>query len=233
MKKFMLFRVITGLLMLMLVINLGMSGCSTEKPNISTLNTQDSIELSVESGEYWQGKMKVFIFSIKKTPQLAAWIEDENENYLSTITVTNRGGKNTWRSAPKEGRPEALPVWNSKVLNGSSGENIDAVSSATSKENIEAQIAGDLLVNGNEYNLYLEINHSFDYNEFWTEDNSGVNGQPSVIYHAKFIAGKPGKINLVPIGYGSVDGSSGKITGALESLTTSLKIIKSAGLTIK
>ena len=203
--------------------------CQAPKSNETDIN--DSMVLIVENGDYWQGKMRVFIFSIKKTPQLAAWIDDNNENYLSTITVTNKGGKKSWRSAPKEGRPEALPVWNNKVLNSSS-ESIDAVSSASSKETLEAHITDNVLSQGNEYNLYLEINHSFDYNDFWTKDNSGVNGQPSVIYHAKFIAGKPGKVNLVPVGHGSVDGSNGKITQALDNLTTSLKIIKSAVLTI-
>ena len=79
----------------------------------------------------------------------------------------------------------------------------------------------------------LEINHSFDYNGFWTKDNSGVNGQPSLIYHAKFIAGTPAKINLMPFGYGSVDGSNGNITQGLENFTTALTIIKGAYIIIK
>jgi hypothetical protein len=79
----------------------------------------------------------------------------------------------------------------------------------------------------------LEINHSFDYNGFWTKDNSGVNGQPSLIYHAKFIAGTPAKINLMPFGYGSVDGSNGNITQGFENFTTALTIIKGAYIIIK
>ena len=218
---------------ILVIFFLGINSCFTEKTKAPALDIQNKIELSVESGEYWLGKMKVFIFSIKKTPQLAAWVEDNNGNYISTLTVTARSAKKNWRSAPKEGRPEALPVWNNKVMNSSSNESIDTLSSATPKEKVEVKIADDLFTKGNEYNIYLEINHSFDYNEFWTEYNSGVNGQPSVIYHAKFIAGKPIKTDLVPIGYGSVDGSSGKITSQLESLTTSLKIIKSATLMVK
>jgi hypothetical protein len=63
-------------------------------------------------------------------------------------------------------------------------------------------------------------------NEHWTENNSGVNGQPSLIYHAKFIAGISGKIKLNPIGHGSVNGSNGNIVYALDSFTTALTIIK-------
>src|SRR5215510_6477387 len=86
-------------------------GC--QSPNTkSAVAIHDAMELIVEPGEHWLGKMKVFIFSVKKTPQMAAWIEDENGQYIATITVTSRSAQNSWRSAPKEGRPEALPVWN-------------------------------------------------------------------------------------------------------------------------
>jgi hypothetical protein len=207
------------------------ANCSTGNSKASSFDIQSCMELSVEPGEYWQGKMKVFIFSINKTPQMAAWIEDSNGNYISTISVTSRSAKKNWRSSPKEGRPEALPVWEHAVANKISQNSIDAVSSASTKEKINAKVADDFLINGDEYNIYLEVNHSFDYNEFWTEANSGVNGQPSVIYHAKFFMGNLKAIDLVPIGHGSVDGSSGKITPELSSLTTALKIIKNARLT--
>ena len=215
------------------VICFGIIGCKTEKSQDTTSVIQNEIELSVEPGEYWQQKMKVFVFSINNPPQMAAWIEDDNGNYVSTITVTSRSAKKNWRSAPKDGRPEALPVWNYAVQNNASKDSIDAVSSASSKEKVEASVTGDSLINGSEYNVYLEINHSFDYNEFWTEDNSGVNGQPSLIYHAKFTAGKPDKIDLVPVGHGSVDGSDGEITLGLEGFTTALEMMKSAQLIVK
>ena len=225
MKRFIYFFVI--------VICFGIIGCSTEEPKTPVSDIQSKIELSVEPGEYWQQKMKVFVFSVNNPPQLAAWIEDDNGNYVSTITVTSRSAKKNWRSAPKEGRPEALPVWNHAVQSGASKDSIDAVSSASSKGMLEAQISGNSLINGDEYNVYLEINHSFDYNEFWTEDNSGVNGQPSLIYHAQFTAGKPGEIDLVPVGHGSVDGSDGEIAFTLEGFTTALEMLKTARLSVK
>ncbi|MCL2810038.1 MAG: DUF2271 domain-containing protein, partial [Treponema sp.] len=134
--------------------------------------------------------------------------------------------KNNWQSAPKEGRPETLPVWNFKRQNNS--EQVDTVSSATPKGAVNIQIDNSSLNEGQEYNFYLEINHSFDYNDFWTDSNSGVNGQPSLIYHAKFTAGATDRINLIPIGHGSIDGSNGNIVYELESLTTALTIIKDA-----
>jgi hypothetical protein len=189
------------------------------------------MDFTIEPGEHWQGKMKVFVFSVNKTPQFAVWIEDDQGNYISTITATSRSAKNNWRSAPKEGRPEALPVWNHKSQN--STEQIDAVSSATPKNTVDIQIDNGSLTNGQEYNVYLEINHSFDYDDYWTENNSGVNGQPSLLYHAQFTAGVPGIIRLTPTGHGSVDGSNGNIVNEFKSFTTALTIINAAYITIK
>ena len=207
------------------IVLLSCSGCNTEKKNIQSVNP-DGIELHIEPGAHWQEKMKGFIFNANKTPQIAAWIEDNNGNYISTVTVTNRSAKEKWRGSPIEGRPEALPVWYHKIQNNA-GE-IDTVTAASSKKPVDVQIDNNSLINGNEYNIYLEINQSYDYNDFWTENNSGVNGQPSIIYHAKFIAGKSDSIKLNTIGYGSVDGSDGIINPGLEKITTALLIIKDA-----
>jgi hypothetical protein len=141
-------------------------GCNTEGKNPQS-NIPNGMELSVEPGEHWQGKMKIFIFSVNMTPQMAAWIENNQGNYISTITVTNRSAKNNWMSAPKEGRPEALPVWNYKIQSNTA--QIDSVSAATSKGAVDVQINNGLLVKGQEYDVYLEINHSFDYNDTWPE----------------------------------------------------------------
>ena len=214
-----------------IVISLiGCIGCNTGGKNMQSI-VSDRIEITIEPGEHWYEKMKIFIFSVKKTPQLAVWVEDSQGNYISTITATGKSVKNNWRSAPKEGRPEALPVWNHKRQN--SAEEIDIISSATPKGSVNIQIDNDTLTNEQDYNVYLEINHSFDYNDYWTKDNSGVNGQPSLIYHAQFTTGVPCRIPLVPIGHGSVDGSSGNITSGLENFTSALDIVKNVYIIVK
>ena len=207
-------------------------GCqATLKTQTVTVN--DSMVLAVEPGDNWQGKIKVFIFSVKKTPQLAAWVEDDNGNYISSIMATKRSAQKSWRSAPEEGRPEALPVWNHRQKNNQRAGELDTISTATPKGFTEAKIDNDSFVNGNTYNVFLEINHSFDYNDTWTESNSGVNGQPSIIYKAKFTAGIGANTELEPIGHGSVDGSDGTITSELNNLSTALEIIKNARLIVK
>jgi hypothetical protein len=125
-----------------------------------------------------------------------------------------------------------LPVWNHK-RQYSIAEQIDIVSSATPKSSVKVFVDNNLLTNGQEYNVYLEINHSFNYNDYWTENNSGVNGQPSLIYHAKFTAGNAERIKFEPIGHGSVDGSNGNIVNELDTFTTALKIINNAYIIIK
>jgi len=207
-------------------------GC--QSPNAKTIaGVHGTMELIVEPGEHWLGKMKVFVFSIQKTPQMAAWIEDENGRYIATITVTSRSARQNWRSAPKEGRPEALPVWSHRQQNNQAHDDLDAVSAATQKGSVEAGINTGALTDGKTYNVYLETNHSFDYNDHWTKDNSGVNGQPSLVYRAQFIAGQQSRIPLVLVGHGSVDGSDGKITSGLENFTGALRIVKGAYITGK
>jgi len=200
--------------------------CSQAVGQTSVQNVHDTMKLIVEPGEHWLGKMKIFIFSVQKTPQMAAWIEDENGQYIATITVTSRSAQKNWRSAPKTGRPEALPVWSHRQQHGQTPDDIDAVSTATQKSSVEAKIDRGVFVNGNTYNVYFEINHSFDYNGRWTKDNSGVNGQPSLVYHAQFIAGQPNRVQLIPTGHGSVNGSDGNITRELETFTSALNIVK-------
>jgi hypothetical protein len=208
--------------------------CSTGKSKEQTAGIQSNMELVVEQGVNWLSKMKVFLFFSKNnSPQLASWIEDNDGNYISTIAISEKSAKEKWISAPKEGRPEALPVWNHRQHNFSVTNNYDTVTSATTKGSFEANINRELLVNGNTYNVFLEINHSFDYNNYWTKNNSGVNGQPSLVYHAQFIAGQHGRISLVPIGHGSVDGSDGNIIRELENFTTALSIIHNATVVIK
>ncbi|MDR0323740.1 MAG: DUF2271 domain-containing protein [Treponema sp.] len=227
-------RIIGLTLSLIIGASIFYCSCTTGETKEPTSDIQTNMELAVEPGENWFRKMRVFLFILRKSsPQLAAWIEDNNGNYLSTITVSEKSVKENWISAPKEGRPEALPVWSYRQQHYSVTNDVDTMSSATKKGSFEANIDRESLVNGNTYNVFLEINHSFDYNDYWTKDNSGVNGQPSLVYHAQFIAGQSGHISLVPIGHGSVNGSDGNIVRELESIISALSIVRNASITIK
>ena len=99
---------------------------------------------------------------------------------------------------------------------------IDAVTSATPK--------GGLVISGEIIDescvIKVEVNASFDYNSTWTKKNSGVNGQPSVVYQAEISAGKKGEIELRFAGSGSVDGSDGIIHQDAAGLDSAKKIVR-------
>lgn len=173
----------------------------------------------------------------KRKPQCAVWVQDENGKYVGTLFITNSASKKSWIGSPKEGRPDSLPVWY-----GAAGvdpanpktTDTDAVSSATPKKSVTVtqQIH---LKSGKKYYVYAEVNQSFDYNEIWTKKNSGVNGQPSVVYCQEFIAKEEEQeIELVLTGTGDVSGKSNSINKTeLNKLTTADKIISNIFVVIK
>ncbi|MBP5519083.1 MAG: DUF2271 domain-containing protein [Treponema sp.] len=177
------------------------------------------VTISVGAGECWKQKSE---------PQFALWIEDENGNFIKTLYVTQRAGKKKWRMAPKDGRPESLPVWYHKSQNeiSKTEPELDAVTSATPKGGIIFSAE----TGSKNCRICAEFNTSFDYNETFTKKNSGVNGQPSVIYQAELPADFSDEILLKLTGTGSLDGSNGEIHPVPETLTTAHKIVKAVAV---
>jgi hypothetical protein len=79
------------------------------------------------------------------------------------------------------------------------------------------------------YIVKLEVNRSYDYNDTYTRANSGVTGQPSLVYKCALDVGHgPRKGTFEPIGTGAVDGSDGAIRPGLGGVTTALRILAAA-----
>lgn len=196
------------------------------------------ISVKVTPGENWKEK---------REPQVAVWLEDEDGNYIRTLYVTERASHKSWIFSPKEGRPESLPVWYGASKNGSTSDkeaaspatasapslsrSLDAVTGATPKSelNLTAQIEeGD-------YIIKAEFNNSFDYNDFYTKKNSGVNGQPSVVYSAKIPANLTTgqEISLDFAGTGSLTGEDSAISKNTQNLTTAKEIVKAVTVNCK
>ena len=182
------------------------------------------IKISVGAGQHWKEK---------REPQFSVWLEDSNGNFIRTLYVTERASHKSWIMSPKEGRPESLPVWyhaskheSSKTKKHNDNDTqLDAVTSATPK----GGIIFNAEIEDKEYLIKAEFNTSFDYNDFYTKKNSGVNGQPSVIYSAKIPADfnkESDEIKLSFEGCGSIDGSDGKVHPDASKLTTATEIIK-------
>lgn len=182
------------------------------------------ITVSVGAGDGWKSGHE---------PQIAIWLEDEQGRYLKTLYVTQKASGLSWFFGPKEGRPESLPVWyhaskhdssKSAASSSSDQKEIDAVTSATPK--------GGLVLNqkiGDEpCVIKVEVNASFDYNSTWTKKNSGVNGQPSLVYQALVPAGQKKEVTFELIGSGSPDGSDGDVhknVAGIDSAKTIVRII--------
>ena len=208
------------------------------------------ISVKVTPGEHWKEK---------REPQVAVWLEDEDGNYIRTLYVTERASHKSWIFSPKEGRPESLPVWYGASKDGSASNkesaspatasapsgskaspanpsaplsrDLDAVTGATPKSalTLTAQIEDRACI------IKAEFNNSFDYNDFYTKKNSGVNGQPSVVYTAKIPADLAAgqEITLEFEGTGSLSGENGEINKRAENLTTAKKIVKAVTVNCK
>ena len=187
-----------------------------------------SVLLSVAAAFIWAEKISVAVnpgeaYS-KRAPQIAVWVEDSDGTYVDTLFVTKKASGNKWIGSPKDGRPESLPDWyKAKGQNPAvkiSKDDLDATTSATPKKGIV--ISKDLeLEKGKTYVFKCQANQSFDYNEYYTKKNSGVDGQPAVLYAGEMIPdGTEKEIKL-------------EFSESREKLTTADKIIESIYVVIK
>jgi hypothetical protein len=159
-------------------------------------------------------------------PQVACWLETAQGAYVATIYVTAKGARNSWVAEPGVERPEALPVWSHRVLDN---PGVDARSGATpaGKTSVWSPL-GDNLEAG-DYVVKLEVNRSYDYNDRYPQAETGVNGQPSLVYQARLRVGaEAARVPLQPWGTGSVQGDSGEVDLGLEGLTSALDLLQSA-----
>lgn len=162
------------------------------------------IFLTILTASIWAEKISVAVnpgkYYSKRSPQIAIWIENSEGKYVDTLFVTKKASSNKWIGSPKDGRPESLPDWyRAKGQNPAvkiSKDEVDATTSATPKKGIiiEKNIN---LEKGKEYTIKCQVNQSFDYNIYYNKINSGVNGQPAVLYSGSIIPnGKEIEIKL-------------------------------------
>lgn len=198
--------------------------------------------VSVTPGENWKYKVIMGVIPVEKTPQCAAWIETSDGTYVRTLMVTDRVSRGAWRGNPKGGRPDSLPVWLHASARGAASlaaSEVDAATSATPEADGEITLTALDLEPGKEYVARFEANHSFDYNDAWPKSAkkgspawSGVNGQPSVVYEGRFVAGKSATVSLKPVGHGAVGGENGDVTRDLSGLTSALSIVSAVTVTV-
>jgi hypothetical protein len=205
-----------------------LSGCagSPEQASVPKPGAQSGtrFELSLQPGPEYAKDMKVFLYKYTVWPQVAVWLEKPDGSFVDTLYVTELAVSKDYRAAPKDGRPEALPVWSALKSVG-----VDGVSSPTTVGST-VEYGSDLAarLSAGTYIIKLETNRSYDWNSTFTKDNAGVNGQPSLIYAAELtIGGGAEEADFVPIGTGSVDGSDGNMRPGLDGIDTALQLFSS------
>ena len=208
------------------------------------------LRLTAVAGEHFTSEpidLDFFGITFRTIPQFAIWLEDEQGNYLTTLYLTAKAADSSYQSLPFTGapdvvrRPEALPVWSHKRgkqtedgLYMPSPQNPveDAITSATPVGHYQVNslvkaAEGDVI-------LKMEINRSFDFNEFWHREKfpedpiysgTGSSGQPSLVYQAKLSTSTCGPRLLEIVGRGHHSGQTGEIYGDLEGFTTALQLV--------
>ena len=191
------------------------------------VTTGSRLKLELVPGPYYAKTVNLLVYSYTVWPQVAVWLERSDGSFVDTLYVTEVIVTGKYAAAPKVGRPEALPVWT--ALKTKAQSPVDSVSSATT--------VGSNVVYGSDlvsrlppgiYVVKLETNRSYDWNKTYTKKNSGVNGQPSVIYAATIeIGGPAATVAFKPIGTGSVDGSDGLMRSGLAGIDTAFELFSS------
>jgi hypothetical protein len=235
---------------LMMVVSCSTSG----EGNRSQSQSQQSSEV-IKSNVEGSGQALEISFVKGKShnhPTFAIWIEDTTGKYIQTLFITRAIGQGVFTYGDKSGnkwkpgevrRTAALPYWSHKRgVKAEDGLYVpspknpvpDAYSGATPRGDFVLQTRSDKPVKGS-VKVMLEINQTWDWNEFWTNDlypsefNYKTSCQPALVYEATINLDSPGLENeLKPIGHSHYSGKDGSLDPDLSTITTALKIMEHA-----
>ena len=229
-------------LILLFAVFLGILSCKGTPEQIKS----GDLVIRMEPGEEW---LHQFSFMIKNPPQFVLWTEDKEGHYLHTLYATRKVATQGWVMNKGNRRLEALPYWEHQrdvsdekgfLLPSKKHPLADSVTGATPRKGVEIRCSPESVING--FYLFLEVNHSTDFNNAWPADavitdnnwtgGEGGSGQPSLVYSLWIDGKNPGTRNMRLAGHGSPDGSDGGVYDDLSSLTTSLDIIQNITVTV-
>lgn len=183
-------------------------------------------------------------------PLFAVWLADENGHYIQTLYVSESIGKGIFKRASRKTgrwqageiqRPATLPYWaHQRGEKNESGTYMptskqpvaDAYTGATPSASFILHAKTEKPLNG-KYKIMLELNQSWDWNEYWTNDKYPndkeykTSSQPALVYSADIdTANSNQEYVLKPIGYSHYAGADGSLDKDLSTMTTALKIAK-------
>ncbi|MFQ3579231.1 MAG: hypothetical protein SNJ71_03700 [Bacteroidales bacterium] len=205
--------------------------------NIDTIRTyigETGIPIAIvfEKGDYFNH------------PTFAFWIESVEGYFLKNIFVTKSISTGIFKFGPIDSlswgrlpgqakRPAALPYWLHKAVDGKlpspSNPLPDVYTGVTPHNNfLILSNIGDYT----KFNLLLEINQTWDWNEYWTNDlfpdvDYKHSSQPSLVYSVTIdLQSGVNEYYMNPIGHGHYAGKNGLLYTDLSTFTTALKIVK-------
>jgi hypothetical protein len=207
------------------------------KPAPKQEPTGASIRVSLVPGPVYEHQVRFGLISMKLRPQMAMWIETADGRFVDTIYVTGKAASGKWSAAKGARRPEALPVWShARGIAAADGIYMpdkaaslpDAVSGATSTSAFTRAWAIPAGLAPGSYRIKVELNSSYDWNEAFPDKlpkddprYSEVNGQPSIVWEATLeLGGAASRVELRPVGSGSLRGEDGAVKPGLAGLTS-------------
>lgn len=200
------------------------------------------VSLDVKAGPFFRFTEPTYGWEI--TPQMAVWTEDEQGHFLETLYVSRDEGRAGYDEGDEKHtlspRPAALPVWSHAfgIQHGATplldrhAPAPDVVSAASPTDNV--YIEGRAHHASGRFAVLLELNSSFDYNDYYRRDSfpdeiaysdGGNPAQPSVVYRAWVEPGSTHFALMTPIGHGHHAGADGRVDPDLSHLTTALAIV--------
>jgi len=181
-------------------------------------------------------------------PLMAIWVEDEAGQFVQTLYVAESIGKGVFKHGdtskgfwmPGEiRRPAALPYWShSRGIKAQDGLYLptptnpvpDAYTGPTPEKSFILHTRLDE-AGLQKFNLLIEINQTWDWNEFWTnnkypdDEEYKTSCQPALVYSVFIDMNNLQEIFVMKaIGRSHHSGSDGKLYDDLQTLTTALHI---------
>ncbi|MDO3388224.1 DUF4405 domain-containing protein [Gilvimarinus sp. SDUM040013] len=202
------------------------------------------LNLFLKAGSAYESEPQPVFWTITYTsiPQVAVWMETLDGQYIDTLYVTGKVSNSGFgeTDAGPTRRPEALPYWShSRGIQEADGyyapvnENadLDGVSGATPQSDSFISLTAPRM---GEYRLLVEVNRSYDFNEYYSKDRfpedpiysgDGSSGQPSLVYATTIDSNESRKYLLDLIGRGHHSGADGELYTDLENISTAKDIL--------
>jgi hypothetical protein len=189
-------------------------------------------------------------------PLMAIWVEDATGKYIETLYVAKSIGKGVFEHADKSGgqwqpgpirRPAALPYWGHKRgIKASDGYYLPTPEEPVADAVTGPTPQGSFVLNSRRttvapatFKVMLEINQSWDWNEFWTNDkypddpDYKTSSQPALIYEAYIDMNDLQKeYVMAPAGRSHHSGKDGMLYTDLETLTSAKTIAEKISLSV-